>query len=341
MSIEVGDKVRFLNDVGGGEVVSIISKNQVLVRNESDFEYPYPTNELVVIEKHVATKVSNTELQSEPKLQKVEKRKIEPIYKDEDETEILLAFTKNKDPEKDSFDCHLINDSNYSLFYHAVLRADVGFEKIDSEILEPNTKICIGELERLQINTSKELIVQILFFDHPHDVLHNMLERRIKIVPIKFFQEHVFVENDFLDDKAYVFELLTEKFGLGESMVSAVDFENNIAQKDSILEEDKSKRYKPRKQPKTVEVDLHINQLVDSVIGMSNAEILKLQMDTFHKAITNALLDNDVAKIVLIHGIGNGTLKDSIRESLEKQYKLHFEDASFREYGFGATEVIL
>jgi len=80
--------------------------------------------------------------------------------------------------------------------------------------------------------------------------------------------------------------------------------------------------------------------LIDSVVGLKNHEILKIQMDTFHSELTKAL-QNKVGKIVFIHGIGNGTLKTALRESLSTQYKLHYEDASFREYGFGATLVIL
>ena len=63
-------------------------------------------------------------------------------------------------------------------------------------------------------------------------------------------------------------------------------------------------------------------------------------MQTFHKTMTDAIM-NKAGKVILIHGIGNGTLKSNIRESLEKQYKLPYEDASFREYGFGATMVMI
>ena len=89
----------------------------------------------------------------------------------------------------------------------------------------------------------------------------------------------------------------------------------------------------------TIEVDLHINQLVDSVIGMSNADIIQKQLEVFHKTMTDAIL-RKAGKVILIHGIGNGTLKAALRESLSVQYKLPYEDASFREYGFGATMVI-
>jgi hypothetical protein len=47
-------------------------------------------------------------------------------------------------------------------------------------------------------------------------------------------------------------------------------------------------------------------------------------------------------KIVFIHGVGNGKLKLEIRRSLDRDYpQLKYQDASFQEYGYGATMVIL
>jgi dsDNA-specific endonuclease/ATPase MutS2 len=47
-------------------------------------------------------------------------------------------------------------------------------------------------------------------------------------------------------------------------------------------------------------------------------------------------------KIVFIHGVGNGKLKHELRRILDAEYKnLRYQDASFKEYGFGATMVLL
>ena len=40
MSIQIGDKVRFLNSVGGGVVRGFRGKDQVLVEDEDGFEVP-------------------------------------------------------------------------------------------------------------------------------------------------------------------------------------------------------------------------------------------------------------------------------------------------------------
>ncbi|MGL5912806.1 MAG: Smr/MutS family protein [Bacteroidales bacterium] len=45
---------------------------------------------------------------------------------------------------------------------------------------------------------------------------------------------------------------------------------------------------------------------------------------------------------MFIHGVGSGRLKLYLRQQLCQNYpQLHYQDASFREYGYGATIVFL
>lgn len=47
-------------------------------------------------------------------------------------------------------------------------------------------------------------------------------------------------------------------------------------------------------------------------------------------------------KIVFIHGKGEGVLRNAIINELRSKYKSYtYQDASFREYGFGATMVTI
>ncbi len=47
-------------------------------------------------------------------------------------------------------------------------------------------------------------------------------------------------------------------------------------------------------------------------------------------------------KIIFIHGKGDGVLKKTILDELKSKYKnAYYQDASFREYGFGATMVTI
>ncbi len=110
------------------------------------------------------------------------------------------------------------------------------------------------------------------------------------------------------------------------------------------LKEEKEKKIVPRKnvrEPGIEEVDLHIESLVDDNSGMSNGEILEIQMGRFKTALDTAII-HKLRRIVFIHGVGNGKLKHEIRRTLDRQYpELKYQDASFREYGYGATMVII
>ena len=47
--MKIGDKVRFLSEVGGGVVTGFQGKNIVLVEDDDGFDIPMPINECVVI----------------------------------------------------------------------------------------------------------------------------------------------------------------------------------------------------------------------------------------------------------------------------------------------------
>ncbi len=88
-------------------------------------------------------------------------------------------------------------------------------------------------------------------------------------------------------------------------------------------------------------MDLHIETLIDDHQGISNGEILEIQMGRFQTALKTAII-HKTKRIVFIHGVGNGKLKHEIRRTLDRKHPdLKYQDASFREYGYGATMVII
>lgn len=87
------------------------------------------------------------------------------------------------------------------------------------------------------------------------------------------------------------------------------------------------------------EIDLHINKLIDRVVGLSNTDILTLQLDMFRRELNKSIRNNE-REVIFIHGIGNGTLKNELRRVADQEFKwCSQEDASFKEYGFGATRI--
>jgi len=98
---------------------------------------------------------------------------------------------------------------------------------------------------------------------------------------------------------------------------------------------------KKEKTPPVIEIDLHINQLLDSTAGMSNTDIISVQLGKFRQTMEENKSKKG-QKIVFIHGKGEGVLRSAILSELKLKYKnFPVQDASFREYGFGATMVTI
>ena len=120
------------------------------------------------------------------------------------------------------------------------------------------------------------------------------------------------------------------------------DIEAVIKQKEN----DSKRINRPRIYQKTEEkgikeVDLHIHELVDDETGLSDYDKLQHQLDVFNREMKVAINEN-YKRIVFIHGVGSGSLKLKIRSELQHNYKKYqFQDASFKEYGYGATMVLL
>lgn len=95
---------------------------------------------------------------------------------------------------------------------------------------------------------------------------------------------------------------------------------------------------KERSAPK-MEVDLHIHQLVPSNKGMSNYEMLNIQLDTAKRQLEFAIRKR-IQKVVFIHGVGAGTLKEELHY-LFGRYDVNYYDADYQKYGLGATEVYI
>ena len=88
-------------------------------------------------------------------------------------------------------------------------------------------------------------------------------------------------------------------------------------------------------------VDLHASQLLENMAGMKHSDILDYQLDIVKKKM-EACKNENGKKIIFIHGKGQGVLRNAILRELRHSYKAcTSQDASFREYGFGATMVII
>lgn len=85
-------------------------------------------------------------------------------------------------------------------------------------------------------------------------------------------------------------------------------------------------------------IDLHSHVLFESHVGLSNHEILMKQLSTF-KSFFQKVIDSNVRKFIVIHGVGQGVLKEEVRSFLSGKTGIEYYDADYIKYGRGATEV--
>lgn len=87
-------------------------------------------------------------------------------------------------------------------------------------------------------------------------------------------------------------------------------------------------------------VDLHIHEIVDHDAYLPKHQKLSIQLKEAKNKLAEAK-NNRISKVVFIHGVGKGVLKEELHKFLEARTGLEFYDADYALYGRGATEVKL
>ena len=102
----------------------------------------------------------------------------------------------------------------------------------------------------------------------------------------------------------------------------------------------KSQPKKYKKIPPPLEVDLHIHHIVKSTKNLTNFDMLNIQLDTAKQQL-NFAIKKRIQRVVFIHGVGEGVLRQELITMLRRYDNLKFYDASYQKYGVGATEVYI
>ena len=350
--LNIGDTVRFLNTVGGGKVTKFLNKQLVEVEDEHGFNVPVLISECIVVKPVEDEKMEQNPLEKEedkkvfsPKPEvKIEKNDAPKETPEGEQITACLAYlpTDTKTLSNTTYECYFVNDSNYYLFFNYMSRENSAWKSRYNGLVEPNTKIFVEEFDKSQLNEIEKVCVQFVAFKH-HKLFRfkNPCSVELRVDTVKFYKLHCFQENDYFEDNALIYYIIRNDIPERELLVSAGDIEQAMREKEQTDRRLRTQRIEKKEKNPIIEIDLHINQLLDTTAGMDNATMLDYQLNKFHEVMSENSKQKG-QKIVFIHGKGDGVLKNAILKELKNRYrKCYCQDASFREYGFGATMVTI
>ncbi len=367
--MKIGDKVRFLSEVGGGIVKGFQSKNIALVEDEDGFEIPMPVTECVVIDtddyniKRKPQQASQPESSQEMSRKEQENRYVATMNDEESEgnqditykpkpiemkggetLNVFLAFVPQdiKAISSSLFESYLVNDSNYYLRFCYLSAEGKNWHLRVTDIVEPNMKFLLEEFDKDKLNELEHVAVQLFAYKEDKSFsLKSTASVELRIDTVKFYKLHTFKNSDFFEQPALIYDIVRNDIPVKQVFVEADDLQKVFFQKKNA-DQLCVKSHRKEQKNDILEIDLHINELLDDIGNMTSEEILKYQLDVFRKTLQE-YKNKRGQKIVFIHGKGDGILRKSILNELKAKYNdsCAYQDASFREYGFGATLVII
>ncbi len=327
MKLRIGDKVSFLNEKGEGTVSRIKDSKTVYVEMPDGFEIPFLTTQLVaihnelIVDKHVENIALNEEISITDAIYFV----IEPDHE--------FASLIN------DYKLYLFNASSFNLLYSYSIKDEEYFQTLKHGEIGPYQKLL---LKQVKIQFFEEYFyhkVEFLLFKNSFFRAQTPVAEVLHITP-KILAQANTIEHEEFKFPVYGFLLKDDFVSVNKTIqeLSLIDIERLKAIKEFKSRTKTSKSTKAYLKSLEKEVDLHIEELVDKTNGLSNFEMLNIQLERFEKEL-DAAINKNMKKIVFIHGVGNGRLKQEIISILKTTKEITFQDAPYKQYGFGATQV--
>lgn len=346
-----GDKVRFLNDVGGGIISRVEENGTVFVETTDGFEIPVSVKDVVLDrgfsmeENEEPVVVRKSQKPVTPKPDKGSSAQPinpgPPMNIGEDvPMHMLLGFIpENQGPVFNSpVACYLINDSPFFAFYSIGTWERGQYYHTAAGLIESDTKSLVKVFDHTALSRVNGFHIQVIWYSAGKYRRKQPVDRLIDIHLINFSKESYYRTNEFFEEKAVIFSVTDTEESI---QAEEVEVPRTVVEQKSMADSDRPDSGRKKETTDTLEIDLHLDELAAGANQYTQQSYLALQMSRFHSAMEEAIAKK-MRRLVVIHGVGQGTLKAQIRKELQEKYAGYlFQDASFREYGFGATMVHL
>ena len=374
-----GDRVRYLNATGGGVITRIEGKTayvdddgfetpvllkDLVVVAPAGLEASAGAGHLMFDQKAFDAARNREEAGKSPAKEPAVQAEPEPEPVEEtdhgEKLNITLAFEPAdlKQLSKTVFNAVLVNNSNYFLKFQFLSRGDGegGWKTVYEGEVSPNELIDLAQYTHETIGAIGKVALQCIASKKGKAfALKAPLSAVRRVDLTKFHKLHCFRQSVYFDSPVLEFPLVSDDVAVGSTEREADIMREKIGghgASDEVTAKLAGKYQVERargKQPKQgespfkllplIEVDLHIGELLDTTAGMDATAIITYQLDTVRKTM-KAHCRRTGQKIVFIHGKGEGVLRKAVLKLLRTEYpKCELQDASFQEYGFGATLV--
>lgn len=311
--MNIGDKVRLLRGNEEGIITKISAGGRIEIEIEDGFRIPAMKNEVVVISAAERQYFGDGEVAGQVSAPTAEA--IEPT-----EAGLFLAFIP-------------LNDKNHSMYF--VNNTDRDFVYSISERYGEDSRTLKAGLAtgKSPIKVGEKSIENFEEWPSLNLIFIPVNQRVEKTLP-PFEKKVKFKASLFFKNKKKIPQLEKQGFLL---RVDHSERELSVKQLNEALNEQEGKDKNAVFQRPAKEIDLHIEKLTGDHAGMSNSEILKLQMETFERNLNYAIATG-MDEITFIHGIGNGVLKKEIHKYVSQLDNIkYFQDTQKSRFGYGAT----
>lgn len=227
MELNIGDKVRYLDAVGGGIITAFRGKEMVLVLEDDGFETPVLRRQCVVAQPVEAPKAPKTPVAaklteasrppetagSKEPLQRPLLSKRPPLNLSDERLVVKLAYLPEEDKgfNEAAIECYLINDSPYELLYNYAHINNNAWMTLQSGRVEPNTKLYLETFTKDTLNDRGHIGLQaVAFKSDAYYKGHQPLSKELKLEVVKFYKIHCFKENPYFDEDALLVDVFDE-----------------------------------------------------------------------------------------------------------------------------------
>jgi hypothetical protein len=316
--IHIGDTVRFLNESGEGRLKRFTSTEHVIVELPDGFEIPYPVSQLVVVK---------SDFQRDAIIPAVN------ITNEVSEHIKLLLCTETQVDTGGQYALVFYNASSFhAIFTYAIeLNSHVQFQQ--SAEIGPYQRYHLCTKPRAFFEAVDLHAFQMLCYKKIEYKMHSPLTFKLSLKTPHWERLIWHTHEDFYKPVSLVwnFDFKSEMY------VPKPDAEAAIVFSTSAPLNNAKQQLKHIRQPV---IDLHFDALDAPQHLTEGHEKLRYQMDVFENELQKAF-DAGCKSIIFIHGVGNGRLKSELANRLQQKLHISFHDASYKEYGAGATQVNL